>query len=235
MSSVASLRLTGQAKLTAVLVSVLLCTSVAAKAADISGIWWIKDRSETAKLDHDKLPFTPAGAEQYKKNKADIASGKGLEINANNKCLPPGLPRIMLARYPFQILQRPEQITFLHERMHQIRLIYVDKPHPDADLSFNGDSIGKWDGNTFVVDTTLLKDNAVIDKTGIPHSEKLHLVERFATKDGGKTLVDQVTMEDPETFTRPVTFSIEFAKHPEVELMEDICTLGPPPRDALKK
>jgi hypothetical protein len=228
------LPLSGSASLTAVVLSALLCAPIVAKAADISGMWWVKDRSEVARLDHDKLPFTPEGAEQYKQNKADIASGKGLAVE-HNKCLPPGVPRLMLARYPFQILQRPEQVTFLHEKMHLFRLIYIDKEHPHFDLSYDGESVGKWDGDTLVVDTTDFKDESVIDKTGIPHSDELHVVERFSTKDRGKTLVDQVTMEDPKTFTQPVTFSIEFAKAPKEELMEDVCTFGPPMRDTLKK
>jgi hypothetical protein len=109
----------------------------------------------------------------------------------------------------------------------------VDHP-ADVDPAYGGDSTGKWEGDTLVVDTIALKPNSVIDKTGIPHSDQLHVTERFSLKDGGKTLVDRVTMEDPKTFTRPVSFAIDFAKHPEAQLMEDVCTFGPPPRDSLK-
>jgi hypothetical protein len=233
MNQVASSHVVGAVRLTAAIVSALLVAPMA-KAADISGIWWVKDRSEVAHLDHDKLPFTPEGAAEYKKNKEDIASGKGLAVE-QNKCLPPGVPRLMLARYPFQILQRPEQVTFLHEKMHLVRLIYINKDHPaDVDLAYDGDATGKWEGDTLVVDTTSFKPNSVIDKTGIPHSDELHVVERFSLKDP-KTLVDQVTLEDPKTFTGPVKFAIEFAKHPEEHLMEDVCTFGPPMRDTLKK
>jgi hypothetical protein len=208
--------------------------SFGTKAADLSGFWWIKDRGEVAALDHAKLPFTPDGAQAYKKNVADIASGKGLEVE-RTKCLPPGLPRLMLARYPFQILQTKDQVTFLHEKMHLVRLIHLNAEHPaDVDPAYGGDSTGRWDGDTLVVDTIALKPNSVIDKTGIPHSDQLHLTERLSLKDDGKTLVDRVTMEDPKTFTRPVSFAIAFAKHPEIQLMEDVCTFGPPPRDSVK-
>jgi hypothetical protein len=230
MGNLVFLRLT----ISVALAMVLIGASGAATATDISGMWWVKDRSEVAKLDHDKLPFTPEGEEEYKKNRADLASGKGFAVD-QIKCLPPGLPRLMLARYPFQILQTPEQVTFLHEKMHLIRLIHLNVDHPaDVDPAYGGDSTGKWEGDTLVVDTIALKPNSVIDKTGIPHSDQLHVTERFSLKDGGKTLVDRVTMEDPKTFTRPVSFAIDFAKHPEAQLMEDVCTFGPPPRDSLK-
>jgi hypothetical protein len=120
--------------------------------------------------------------------------------------------------------------------MHLVRLIYIDKEHPDdPDPSYDGNSIGRWDGDTLVVDSIAFKPNSVLDATGIPHSEKLHLVERFRLRHRGAILVDRVTVEDPVIFTRPVTFDIEFAKHPEVELMEDVCSFGPPMRDTIDK
>jgi hypothetical protein len=226
------MRLISRTLRVAALLSAGLASS--APAADLSGMWWITDRSEVARLDHDHLPFTPQGADAYRTNRADIAAGRGLAVERKNRCLPPGLPRLMLARYPFQILQRPEQVTFLHERMHLVRLIYLDKDHPeDPDPSYDGNSIGKWDGDTLVVDTIAFKPNTVLDATGIPHSEKLHLVERFRLRHRGATLIDRVTLDDPVIFTRPVTFDIEFAKHPEVELMEDVCSFGPPMRDTV--
>jgi hypothetical protein len=234
MERAVSLRRSRSALVSLIVAALALVLATGANAADISGIWWIKDRTEVAKLDHAKLPFTPEGAAAYKQNLADIASGKGLAIE-HNKCLPPGVPRLMLARYPFQILQTPAQVTFVHEKMHLVRLIYIDKPHPDdIDLTYEGSSTGKWDGDALVVDTISLKDNTVIDKTGIPHSDQLHVTERFSLKDGGKTLLDQVTMEDPKVFTKPVSFDISFAKHPEAHLMQDVCSFGPPMRDTLQ-
>ncbi len=215
------------------LAALLLCAPLAARAADLSGTWWIKDRSEIAKIDHKTLPFTPLGAAEFKQNQADIAAGKGLKVEAN-KCLPPGTPRLMLARYPFILLQQPGQVTLIHEKMRLYRLIYIDKAHQDdPDLTYRGDSVAKWDGDALVVDTIAMKSNTVIDKTGIPRSDKSHVIERFSLKDAGATLVDRVTLDDPVIFTRPVSFTIEYAKANNVELMEDDCLYGPPPRDAV--
>ncbi len=215
------------------LAAMLLCAPLAAQAADLSGTWWIKDRSEIAKMDHRTLPFTALGASEFKQNQADVAAGKGLKVEAN-KCLPPGTPRLMLARYPLVLVQQPEQVTLIHEKMRLFRRIFIDKAHEtDPDPTYGGESVAKWDGDALVVDTIAMKPNTVIDKTGIPRSDKSHIVERLSLKDGGATLVDQVTLDDSKIFTRPVSFTIEFAKADKVELMEDDCLDGPPPRDAV--
>lgn len=214
------------------LAALLLCAPLTVRAADLSGTWWVKDRSEIAMVDHRTLPFTALGAAEFKQNQADIASGKGLKIE-ENKCLPPGTPRLMLARYPLILIQKPGQVTLLHEKMRLFRLIFIDKAHEqDPDPSYSGESVAKWDGDTLVVDTIALKPNTVIDKTGIPKSDQSHIVERLSLSDGGATLLDKVTVEDPKIFTRPVTFTIAFARADNVELMEDDCLYGPPPRDA---
>ncbi len=217
-------------------IGVLLASPAAEAESDLSGMWWVKDRSETIKLSsHETIPFLPAALEDYKRNKAAVAAGKLVPIG-QGACMPDGVPRLMLARYPFQILQRPEQVTFVHEKQHMLRLIYMDKPMPeDFDPAYDGYSEGHWDGDTLVVDTKAFKPNTVLDKTGIPHSDALHVIERFALREGGKTLRDDVTVEDPKTFSKPWSFAIAFAKHPEVRLMEYVCTYGPPARDLAKK
>jgi hypothetical protein len=207
-------------------------------AADLSGIWWIKDRSELAPVDHKTLPLLPEAAAQYKKYQADIAAGKKV-FPGNQPCVPEGMTRLMLARYPFQILQRPTQVTFVHERMHLVRLIYLTEQLPkdidDLDPWYDGHSVGHWDGDTLVVETAGFKSNSWIDKTGIPHSDEMRTTERFALADGGKILRDEMTVEDPKTFSKPWSMTIDYVKSPNVQLMDDVCTYGPPERDALKK
>ncbi len=228
-------RLTSLGQLAAAFVALALTTS-SALAADLSGIWWIKDRTERAAVDHKTLPLTPAAAAQYAQNKANVAAGKTLPVG-NLPCVLEGMPRLMLARYPFQILQRPRQITFIHERLHQARLIYMDETLPadleELDPYYNGHSVGHWDGDSLVVNTAGIKPNAYLDKTGIPHSDKLQLMERFTLRDKGQTLRDVITVTDPETFTQPWSFTIDYAKRMDVQLMDDVCPYGPPQRDVL--
>jgi hypothetical protein len=149
-------------------------------------------------------------------------------------CIPDGVPRLMLAPYPIQILQRPELVTVLHEKQHMVRLIYMNRNHPqDPEPSYNGEAVGKWEGDTLVVRTVALKPNTVIDATGIPHSDAMQITERFALQDEGKTLRDEVTVQDLKTFTKAWSFTLQFEKRPGERLMEDVCTFGPPQRDRL--
>ncbi len=220
----------------AVMAGAIFAVSVA-RAADLSGMWWIKDSTEIAKIDHMTLPLLPGAMETYQRNGTILAAGK-IAPPGNGPCLPEGMPRLMLARYPFLILQRPNQVTILHERMHLARLIYLDREQPadvgELDPWFDGHSVGKWEGDALVVDTAGLKANTVIDKTGIPHSDAMRLSERFTLEDGGETLRDVVTVTDPQTFSKPWSFAIDYAKRPDVTLMDDVCTYGPPERDGAK-
>ena len=139
-------------------------------------------------------------------------------------CLPSGVPRI--APYPWRIVQTPTHIFFLFEaNIHSYRQIFMDgRPHPkDPDPTWYGHSIGRWDGNTLVVDTVGFNDKFWFDFKGHPHTERLHIVERYTRKDA-KTLVNQITIDDPGAYSRPftVTFTAELAP-PGDELIEYIC------------
>jgi hypothetical protein len=211
--------------------AMLPCSFTVGAATDLAGVWWIKDRSQNANVRHDRLPLLPDAAAAYQRNRAAVAAGKSVPID-QTRCLPEGMPRLMLARYPLQILQRPEQVTLLHERMHMVRLITMNRAHPEEpEPTYNGHSVGRWEGDTLVVETIGFNDATVIDATGIPHSGALRIVERFSLRDRGRTLRDVVTIEDPTTFSRPWSFTIDFDRRPEVRLMEDVCTFGPPQRD----
>jgi hypothetical protein len=139
-------------------------------------------------------------------------------------CLPSGVPRI--APYPWRIVQTPTHIFFLFEgNIHSYRQIFMDgRTHPvDPDPTWYGHSIGRWDGNTLVVDTIGFNDKFWFDFKGHPHTERLHIVERYTRKDYS-TLVNQVTIDDPGAYSRPftVTFTAELAPA-NYELMEYIC------------
>jgi hypothetical protein len=139
-------------------------------------------------------------------------------------CLPSGVPRI--APYPWRIVQTPTHIFFLFEaNIHSYRQIFMNGKHPaDPDPTWYGHSIGRWDGNTLVVDTVGFNDRFWFDFKGHPHTEKLHIIERYTRKDVG-TLVNQITIDDPGAYSRPftMTFTATLAP-PGDELMEYICS-----------
>jgi hypothetical protein len=140
-------------------------------------------------------------------------------------CVPPGMPGIMGQPYPIEILYTPGMVTVIAEAYMQVRHIYTDgRAHPDdPDLTFNGHSIGHWDGDTLVADSVgFTKDTPLGMNMGTRHSEKMHIVERFHLKDP-KTLEITTTIDDPEALAKPYARTITYARHPDWTLAEYIC------------
>ena len=140
-------------------------------------------------------------------------------------CVPPGMPGIMSQPYPIEILYTPGMVTVIAEAYMQVRHIYTDgRPHPeDPDLTYNGNSIGHWEGDTLVVDSVgFTPDTALGMNMGVRHSDKMHVVERFHLQDP-KTLVIQTTIDDPEALAQPWSRSITYARHRDWTLAEYIC------------
>jgi hypothetical protein len=138
-------------------------------------------------------------------------------------CLPTGVPRI--APYPWRIVQTPTHIFFLFEgNIHSYRQIFVDgRMHPvDPDPTWYGHSIGRWEGATLVVDTIGFNDKFWFDFKGHPHTEQLHIVERYTRTNFG-TLVNEITIDDPGAYSRPFTVTFTARLSPGEELMEYIC------------
>jgi hypothetical protein len=131
-------------------------------------------------------------------------------------------------RVPYHILQRPDSFVLLYEYNHVTRVIYTDgRPHLGPNIRlFMGDSVGRWEGDTLVVDTTNYNDKTSLARTVPYHSEALHTTERFTRVD--PNLIDyQITIEDPNLFTRPIRIAGAFvAAVPGTELMEFACAEG---------
>jgi hypothetical protein len=139
------------------------------------------------------------------------------------RCLPTGVPR--QAPYPWRILQTPTHIFFLFEgNIHSYRQIFMDgRPHPkDPDPTWYGHSVGRFEGDTLVIETVGFNDRFWFDFAGHPHTEKLRTIERFRRPEFGKLLYE-VTIDDPGAYTRPFTLYGDHAYEPNTELMEYIC------------
>jgi hypothetical protein len=123
-----------------------------------------------------------------------------------------------------EIVQVPGRVIVLFEFDHFTRQIYTDGRGHDKDLppTWMGDSIGSWEGDTLVVDTTDFNDKTWIDRGGRPHSDALHVVERIRRVDHD-TLEDNLTMEDPKAYTKPWSGQIIFQLKPKWKLMEMAC------------
>jgi hypothetical protein len=139
-------------------------------------------------------------------------------------CLMSGVPRISARPLPFQIVQTPGLMVFLYETHHAFRIIPTDgRPHPDdAEPSFLGDSVAHWEGDTLVVDVTSFNTKTWLAGVGTIHSEQLHVTERY-TRDSYDTIRYDVTMEDPEVFSKPWNTHEYFRLRPNERIREYEC------------
>jgi hypothetical protein len=140
-------------------------------------------------------------------------------------CLPPGVPRMMYTPYPTEIFQLPDRILFIYEGgAHVWRIIWMDgRKHPeDPNPTYLGDSIGRWEGDTLVVDAVGFNTQTWLDAAGHPHGEKLHVTEKFS-RPNMNTLRLEATIDDPEFYTKPWTVVTTATWRPGQELLEYIC------------
>ncbi len=199
-----------------------------AKAADrhpdLSGVWIISKRSTPGYADAGlkpltSLPYTAWGKAQRAKAQPSIDPAA--------RCLTM-FPRIMGWPYPIQIVQTPKTTLVLFEADTTFREIYTDgrKLDADDDPAWMGHSVGRWDGDVFVVDTAGVKEDAWLDADGAPISDAQHVVERFRLMDGGKSLEDVMTVTDPKAFTQPVVKRYVYNLKPAWSLKEYVCEEG---------
>jgi hypothetical protein len=186
---------------------------------DLSGLWgpdrnFIYDISSALKPG-DTLPIQPWAAK--------LAQERMSKDDPEANCLPAGVPR--MAPYPWKIVQTPSLIVFLYEgNIHTYRQVFMDgREHPkDADPTWYGHSTGKWEGNTLVVDTVGFNDRFWFDFAAHPHTEKLHVIERYRRPDLGRLDFD-VIIDDPGAFTRPFTLYGHSPLLTNTEIIEYIC------------
>jgi hypothetical protein len=166
-----------------------------------------------------KIPYRPEARAKQQENFKNRAA-----LDPMNKCYMPGVPRVMYLPFPLQILQTPDKVVILSEYMHTTRNIFLTGKHLDGLELWMGDSRGRWEGDTLVVDVTQFNADTWLDQSGNHHSEQLHVVERF-TRIGPDTLQYEATLTDPKTYTRPWTMRFLLYRHqePNVRLLEYEC------------
>lgn len=202
---------------------ILKKTQVVISPRDLSGVWM--ERQEATAFSAEDPPLLPWAREKFLAAKP----GYGPRATSDSQdpilnCAPPGVPRIMLIPFPMQIVQTPSEVIMLFEYDHFVRHIFLDRrEHPrNTNFSWMGDSIGHWEGDTLVVDTTGLNDKTWLDQVGHPHSDSLHVVERIRRVDHD-TLEDDLTIDDPRAYAKPWTGLQVFKLKPAWRLGEYIC------------
>jgi hypothetical protein len=192
---------------------------------DFGGVWaTVKPYRLLQTTDGKVLPLLPKAKQAYEHNIAARRAGDTSFDTTTTLCQPPGVPRTLLMSR-FRILQAPDAVIFMFEWNHLRQFVYLNSAHVGADdfVDFMGDTVGKWEGDTLVVDTKVLNNKTLIDDA-LPHSDSLHVVERFHLKTDGKTLEDDMRIDDPETFSSSWATKVLFKKQPSsAELKEDVC------------
>ena len=167
-----------------------------------------------------EIPMQPWAKALYE---ARIATA--YKEDPEGRCLPPGIPRMYATPFPFQIFQLPDRVLFIFEGgAHVWREVFTDgRGHPpDPNPTFLGDAVGRWEGDTLVVDTIGFNEESWLDQDGHPHTDALHTTERF-TRINELRLRYEVTIDDPKAYTKPWTTSYLIPFVPGAELMEYIC------------
>ena len=186
---------------------------------NLQGIWQVRNRAAYDLQDHAAKDGMPAGRSVVEGGVIPYqswAAAKKLENFTNRKtadplgkCYMPGVPRIMYMDFPFQIFQTADHVAMTFEWSQVFRLIYTSgKPplHPGIE-SWMGDSRGRWEGDTLVVNVSDMNDRTWFDMAGDFHSETMHLIERYKLIDAD-TIEYEVTVEDPKVFTAPWKISM---------------------------
>jgi hypothetical protein len=184
---------------------------------DFSGVWVVSGKTT--------LPSDPSYQPEAKKlyDERKAAKGKG---DPEAFCLPDGAVRV--TDLPYKIVQSPKMIVLLSEgNVHSYRRFFLDGRSPKAALEIepetrSGISVGKWDGDALVVETVGFDDKTWLDSTGKPHSQAMHLTERYTRPDLGHLNV-RITIDDEKALTKPYTFDRVFTLAPGWELEEYVC------------
>jgi len=170
-------------------------------------------------VEGNEIPYTAAALAQKKKNQDNW-----LTADPEIKCYLPGVPRATYMPYPFQIFQSTKAFFIAYEYAGATRNVYLKDPGPAPVDAWMGQSVGRWEGETFVIDVTGFNDASWFDRSGNFHSEALHVVERY-TRTSPDVIQYEATIEDPKTFTRPWKMSMPLYRRLEknAQLMEFKC------------
>ena len=188
---------------------------------DFTGVWSLGVGAGGRRPAADPV-LTPAAQERFDAFQAQQAA-EGVSQEEQIACRPPGMPRIMNQPYPMEIIYSPDRVTILAETYSQARRIYLDGRElpEDPDLLFNGTSVGRWEGDTLVVDTVGFSPLVSI-VPGVRHSEQSRIQERI-WMEAPDVLRIETTITDPVNLAEPLVQQLAFRKQPDWEIREYVC------------
>lgn len=197
---------------------------------NLNGIWTRRGsflfQADTRDPLKETPPYKPDWMKEYDDYRHKVAATGEITLDPTSACLPPGVPRMMNAVYPMEILMTPGQVTIIEEWMGETRRIYTDgrKHQDDPDVTYVGDSIGHWEKDgTLVIDTIALEPDTILDQSGLKHSAQLHFIERMKLI-SPNVMQNQMTLDDPVAFVHPWTVTRTFDRaKPGESIHEFVC------------
>jgi hypothetical protein len=189
---------------------------------DITGIWrpTTKQFIDIASgLKPGAVPFQPWAEVLFQQRRANESKD-----DPTGNCIPGGVPRADAVPYPYKIVRADKMILILYEAVHSYRQIFTDgRALPkDPNPTWMGYSVGRWEGDDFVAETTGFNDHGWLDNDGKPASDALHVTERFHRKDFGHMDI-QITIDDPKAYAKPWTVTEPLKLLADTELLEYVC------------
>jgi hypothetical protein len=162
--------------------------------------------------------------EHMKKDNDEVLAGK-IGFTARSSCMPAGVPGFMAygGPTPLYFVQTPKEVWMIFSGDHQVRRVYLDVPHSENPKpSWYGESVGRYEGDSLVIDTIGQNNKTVVDPYRTPHTDKLHVVERWKLIEGGKTMEVTFTVDDPDAFYQPWSGMRRYRRVQDA-LAEDVC------------
>jgi len=217
---------------------------------DFSGLWGLSPVPGTMTPVGERLPVEALPKDVSRASQNQLALGvpitdtakaivaaraaRDFRDNPRSQCRPMGIMQLHTMGTPVKIIHLPTEVVLLYESNFERREIFTDgrRPPEDPQPFWNGYSVGRWEGDRLVVETTGFRDDGWLDMTGTPLSDAARITERFSRPSLARMYID-ATIEDPKTFRRPFTVRVSLALRPDDELIETVCLenqkFGPEP------
>jgi hypothetical protein len=197
---------------------------------DLSGVWLGDQWSPPGRRTNPPGAGRGGGAPEmlpWAKKVFDERRASSLRDDPEARCMPQGVPKAATLPYPFEIVNAGNKTLILFEMYSLRRQIFTDGRElpKDPNPTWFGYSVGKWEGDDWVVNTIGIKESTWMDNAGRPHSDALHLIERFQRHDFGHMDI-LLTIDDPKAYTKPWTVTIKERLIVDTELIEEICLEG---------
>lgn len=191
-----------------------------------NAVWQISEPVvELRTLEHEEPPLLPEASAIYDRNRQSRLAGD-LSYDSTIQCLPHGVPRLIFEEMPFEFMvqDQPDYVGIFYQWNRLVRIIEMNKEHYEPlGPTFLGQSVGRWEGNTLVIDTNGFKDSTLLDSAGMPHSDQLHVVERYSLSADGDQLEVEIAIDDPIVFSSPWRTRALFDKQVGTRIQEDVC------------